>query len=95
MDLVLRPARLRHCAELGGSEGFAVVGDGAHLTVSEAAKLLDVSPGTVRNYIAAGRLKGHRLPSGHRRVDAADAERLRREIYGDATREPEDRHSAQ
>lgn len=40
------------------------------LTVSprEAADILGVSPGTVRNYFDAALLKGETLPSGYRRV---------------------------
>lgn len=46
----------------------------------EAARRLGVSPQTVANYVDAGRLGALVLPSGHRRVAAADVERLAHQL---------------
>lgn len=52
------------------------------LTVGQAADQLGVSQSTVREYARTGRLHSTRLPSGHRRIDPASVEALRRELYG-------------
>jgi len=46
------------------------------LTVSEAAKLLKVSPLTVRRYIYAGKLKAIKTPGGRNRIPLSEIERL-------------------
>lgn len=46
------------------------------LSVSEAARVLGVSPGTVRRWSNSGTLACVRTPSGHRRFRRADLERL-------------------
>lgn len=48
------------------------------LTISEAAKRLGVSPGTVRIYADKGTIPVIKLPSGHRRFRPEDVQRLRR-----------------
>ena len=50
------------------------------LTVREAAKLVGVSPDTVRRWADAGRLASYRLPSGHRRFDQSKVERFRDDL---------------
>ncbi|RME06439.1 MAG: helix-turn-helix domain-containing protein, partial [Anaerolineae bacterium] len=37
------------------------------LSLSEAAKILGVHPGTVRNWADQGKIPVHRTPGGHRR----------------------------
>jgi hypothetical protein len=75
--------------------GERVVGDGEWLTIGEMQKALGgISDTTARDYADAGkvvhngveyRLRTVRLPGrhGHRRVNAADVEVIRRAIYGD------------
>ena len=55
---------------------------GSLVRVSEAARELDVHENTIRNWIDKGILKAVRLPSGHRRIDAAEVENLRLGIMG-------------
>lgn len=43
-----------------------------HLTIGEAAKLLDVAPRTVTKACDGGHLKHHRLPGGDRRIAVDD-----------------------
>lgn len=43
----------------------------------DVAKLFEVSTETVRRWENRGLLRARRLPSGHRRFDAADVLRLR------------------
>ena len=48
-----------------------------YLTVREAAERLGVSPGTLRNWDRAGRLKAHRNPvNGYRLYSHAELEKL-------------------
>lgn len=46
------------------------------LTVSEAARLLRVSPLTVRRYIYAGKLRAVKTPGGRNRIPLSEIERL-------------------
>jgi excisionase family DNA binding protein len=46
------------------------------LSVGEAAKQLQISSGTVRNWIAKGYIAGVRLPSGHRKVPESEVTKL-------------------
>jgi len=48
------------------------------LTVSEAARLLGVSPATVRRMLDSGVIQGWRIPLGtrHRRIPRAEIERV-------------------
>jgi len=46
------------------------------LTVSEAAKLLRVSPLTVRRYIYSGKLRAVKTPGGRNRIPLSEVERL-------------------
>ena len=46
------------------------------LTVSEAARLLRVSPLTVRRYIYSGKLKAVKTPGGRNRIPLSEIERL-------------------
>src|ERR1700680_427588 len=55
---------------------------GSLVRVSEAAHELGVHDNTVRNWIEKGILKAVRLPSGHRRLDAAEVENVRLGIMG-------------
>lgn len=58
--------------------GSDVVGSGDELTPAEAAKILGVSPSTVRRYEESGLLVPRRLlGSGHRRYRRAEVEALR------------------
>lgn len=56
----------------------------AFATIAEAADLLQVSPKTVRRYIAAGRLTAVRIGPRLVRVELASLERLGRPIGGGA-----------
>jgi excisionase family DNA binding protein len=47
------------------------------ITPKEAAEILGVSRATVQRYANAGLLHPRKLPSGFRRYDRADVERLR------------------
>ena len=53
--------------------------DDEFLTVAEAARRLQVSPTTVRNWAADGRLPEHRTLGGHRRFRARDVDELVRD----------------
>lgn len=48
-----------------------------YLSVGEAAARLGVAETTIRSYLESGRLTGHVLPSGHRRIDAASVDRVK------------------
>lgn len=50
------------------------------LTQAEAAEYLDVSPRTIRNYIAAGYLSGYRLGPRALRLDARELDSMLRRI---------------
>lgn len=50
------------------------------LTVAQAAKLLGVHANTIRNWADKGLIKVVVLPSGYRRFEAAEIERLRKEM---------------
>lgn len=52
------------------------------LLPNEVARILDVSHDTVRRWADKGWLRPHVLPSGYRRFDPDDVERLRRRIHG-------------
>ena len=54
--------------------------------VSRAAKLLGVSPDTVRRWLDAGRVKTVTDAGGHRCVDGADLARLAMELGGEQDR---------
>src|SRR2546428_11755920 len=43
-----------------------------YLGTQRVARVCQVSPATVANWIDQGHLKGHRTPTGRRRVEAAD-----------------------
>ena len=49
------------------------------LSVSEAARILGVSAGTVRTWGRKGILREHRLPTGHRRFLLHDVQEVCRE----------------
>ena len=56
------------------------------LTVAQVAKLLGVHVNTVRNWADKGLIKVVMLPSGYRRFEPAEIERLRKEMgLGDAS----------
>lgn len=46
------------------------------LSVGDVAEQLQISSGTVRNWIDKGYIAGVRLPSGHRKVPEAEVTRL-------------------
>ena len=48
--------------------------------MAHAATLIGVAPTTIRRWTAEGRIACWRLPSGERRYDLADVQRLRREL---------------
>ncbi len=50
-------------------------------SVSEAARLLGVSPDTVRRWIDDGHLDATRSPSGHRRIDGLTLARFAQSIH--------------
>jgi len=58
------------------------------LSVRETARRLGVHENTVRNWERRGLLRAARLPSGFRRFQAQDVERLRAEIYAPAVTGP-------
>jgi excisionase family DNA binding protein len=47
------------------------------LTTGEAAARLGVCESTIRSYFESGRLTGHVLPSGQRRIDATSVDRVK------------------
>jgi excisionase family DNA binding protein len=49
----------------------------SYLTTGQAAAKLGVSDETVRSYFESGRLTGHVLPSGQRRIDADSVDRVK------------------
>ena len=51
------------------------------LSVGDAAEQLQISPGTVRNWIDKGYIAGVRLPSGHRKVPESEVTRLLTRIF--------------
>ncbi len=51
------------------------------LKITDAAKRLGISQGTLRGYADKGLVPVVKLPSGHRRFRAADVQRLR-EVMG-------------
>src|SRR4051794_37837343 len=53
-----------------------VVGDGSHLSASEAADLLGYGKTTVHRMFDDGELAGYTTPGGHRRIDALSVTRL-------------------
>jgi molybdopterin-binding protein len=63
-------------------------------SVSETARLLDVSDDTVRRWIDAGRLTSSLDRAGHRIVDGADLARLAQSIAAAESRAPTGRASA-
>ncbi|MEX2645339.1 MAG: helix-turn-helix domain-containing protein [Gaiellaceae bacterium] len=58
------------------------------LSVRETARLLGVHENTVRNWERKGILRAARLPSGFRRFDRHEVERLRAEIFAPAVEGP-------
>lgn len=57
-------------------DSFAI--PGRFLTISQAAKLLGISAGTLRNWDRAGKLKAHRNPlTAYRLYDRKELEALR------------------
>ena len=50
------------------------------ISIQDAAELLKVSEATVRRLFDGGKLLGHRLPSGHRRILRTSVERLHEEL---------------
>lgn len=58
------------------------------LNVRETARLLGVHENTVRNWERRGILHAARLPSGFRRFDPHEVERLRSEIFAPAIEAP-------
>lgn len=50
------------------------------LTIEQVARLFGVHQSTIRNWADDGRLPVIRLPSGHRRFDAREIDRVRREV---------------
>jgi excisionase family DNA binding protein len=57
------------------------------LSVRETARRLGVHENTVRNWERAGLIRAVRLPSGFRRFQAAEVERLRAQMYAQAADE--------
>jgi excisionase family DNA binding protein len=57
--------------------------------ISEAAKRLEISQGTLRGYADKGIIPVVTLPSGHRRFRRSDVEQLRRKMGLDPTDERE------
>lgn len=55
--------------------------------ISDAARELNVSSDTVRRWLDRGLLHGVRLPSGFRKVDRADLERIRDRMLAPLTEE--------
>jgi excisionase family DNA binding protein len=53
-----------------------MLADPPFLTLPEAAAKLGVGESTVRRWVKAGRLKAIHLPSGRRRVRAAEVEAI-------------------
>ena len=51
------------------------------LTISEAARKLGVHPNTLRGWVDRGLVPAVRLPSGHRRFEPEQIERIKREMY--------------
>jgi putative resolvase len=51
------------------------------LTISEAARELGVHPNTLRGWVDRGLVPAVRLPSGHRRFEPEQIERIKREMY--------------
>jgi len=58
------------------------------LTVRDTARLLGVHENTVRNWEQRGLLRAARLPSGFRRFDPVEVEKLRAEIFAPAVEGP-------
>lgn len=57
------------------------------LRVSEAARWLEVSAETIRRYLAKGILRGRRLPTGERRINADSVQEILTRQTADADRE--------
>lgn len=55
----------------------AMNSDGLFFTIAEAARMVGVSPATLRNWERRGLLTPERTPSGHRRFSVADIASLR------------------
>ena len=51
------------------------------LTISEAARELGVHPNTLRGWVDRRLVPAVRLPSGHRRFEPEQIERIKREMY--------------
>ena len=53
--------------------------------VAEAAEAADVSPRTIRRYIASGRLTAYRVGPRLIKIDVAEVEALKRPINGNGS----------
>ena len=62
-------------AGMGDPEGMEDL-----ISIADAAELLEVSPNTVRRLFDAGKLRGHTLPKGHRRILRKSVEELHEEL---------------
>ena len=51
------------------------------LTISEAARELGVHPNTLRGWVDRGLVPAVRLPSGHRRFEPEQIERIKQDMY--------------
>jgi excisionase family DNA binding protein len=56
-----------------------------HMTPTEAASRLDVSPSTVRRMCDDGTLQSWTTPGGHRRIDPASVDQYAKQTFGGAT----------
>lgn len=61
-----------HCLDLSSITVGGVVP--SYISISTAARLMSVSPWTVRRWISSGALPARKLPSGGLRVAVADLE---------------------
>jgi excisionase family DNA binding protein len=61
----------------------------AHIPIRTAAQRLGVHENTIRNWIDKGVLAATRLPSGVRRIKAADVEKLETQIFSAPTSFPD------
>lgn len=59
------------------------------ITIKGAAERLGVHENTIRNWIDRQILDSYRLPSGQRRLPAAEVSRMEEEIFGVPTSFPE------
>ena len=64
---------------VGNGVGVKVMSRKRNLSTFAVARLLEVDPGSVANWVDSGMLKAHRTPGRHRRVAVADLIRFLRE----------------